>query len=676
MLFSQPVFLWGLLAVAIPVVIHLFNVRRYRKVYFSNVERLSELLTEQRRRSNVRQWIVLAMRVLAIVFLVLAFAQPVIPSSKDSKTLTGSTAVSLYVDNSFSMANATSDGSLLDAACQKVREVVEAYAVSDRFQLITNDMKGSEMRWLNRDELLNALDELEPTPASPLMSVVAQRQIDFLRQNISSGGFVACNRHAYIISDFQQSTADIDALPADSSVLFTLVPLSAVDADNVFIDSVVLDAPAYVNGGNVVVGVELRNSGSRDVEEVPVKLTVDGRERAVTTVNVAAGGSARTTLVFKIDHSGWVDGRVSIEDYPIVFDDNYYFSIQVGDRLRVLDLDGGKPCECLRRLFADDSSIDYQRDMRLRHDLTQYNFVVLNGIGSLASGEVQQLSQWVLEGGSLLVVPPAAGANGLNDLLLSLQAPQYDRWVQRRVKAKEIDYGNTLYQGVFNSRSDEMEMPTVQGHYTYGRAQSIRQSVIMLDDGSDLLSVTPAGKGRLYLFTVPLDAEQTDFVNQALFVPTLYNMALYSRPLPPASYTLGVEEPIVLQGTYNRNVPSPKLTDGEEFRILPDVRSIAGRQQLVLHGELVHDGIYTLGDDHLAFNYPRCESLMNFLGRREIAKAIEGRKEYSLVRSSSKPLTDELRARDGGRQLWRWCIVLALLALATETALLKLAIRK
>jgi hypothetical protein len=225
---------------------------------------------------------------------------------------------------------------------------------------------------------------------------------------------------------------------------------------------------------------------------------------------------------------------------------------------------------------------------------------------------------------------------------------------------------------VFSGRSDEMEMPSVQGHYTFGRTQSIRQSVITLGDGGDLLSVTPAGEGRLYLFTVPLTAEHTDFVNQALFVPTLYNMALYSRPLPPASHMLGGTEPIALQGTYELGGRPRELTDGNGFILLPDLRRIGGRQQLVLHGELTHDGIYTLGDEHLAFNYPRRESQMDFLERREIAKAIEGRDGFALVRNVDKPLTDELRSRDGGHQLWRLCIILALVALAAEILLLKM----
>ncbi len=664
MLFSHPAFLWGLLAVAIPIIVHLFNFRRYRKVYFSNVDRLNEMQHEQRRHSTLRQWLVLAARILAIVMLVFAFAQPVIPSS-NATVRTGSTAVSIYVDNSFSMGNATGDGTLLDAARQKVHEVADAYSVSDRFQLITNDMKGSEMRWLNRDELFAALDDLEVSPAAPLMSTVMERQRDFLQQ---SG---AHNWHAYLISDFQLTTADLDALPSDSSLLVTLVPLSAVESDNLFIDSIVLDAPAYFSGGSVSVEATLRNSGSHDVEKVPVKLLVDGRERALATVDIAADATAKVTLRFTLEHTGWVDGYVTIEDYPITFDDNYYFTFHVGDRIKMLEIDGHEANSHLTRLFKGDSSVDLRQERMLQHDLSDYDFVILNEPKALTSGEVQQLTQWVGEGGSLLVIPSDGGASDLNALLGALQAPQLDRWVQRPVKANSVDYGSMLYRGVFNGRNDEMEMPSVQGHYMLGHGQALKQSIITLADGGDLLTLTPAGQGRLYLFTTPLNANITDLVSQALFVPTLYNMALYSRPLPPVSHTLGDPEPIALQGSYDPNARPPELTDGGKFSLLPDLRRIAGRWQMIPHGEVSTDGIFSLGDEHLAFNYPRRESTMTFLDRNAIAKAIDGREGYSIVRSSAKPLTEELRARDGGHPLWRLCLVLTLLALAAEIILLK-----
>ena len=136
MIFGAPAFLWGLLALAIPVAVHLFNFRRYRKVYFSNVERLSAIRAESQRSSTLRRWLVLAMRCLAIIALVLAFAQPTLPG-KQQALHSGSTVVSVYIDNSFSMENSGADGSLLDQARQKAREVVAAYRYGDRYQLLS-----------------------------------------------------------------------------------------------------------------------------------------------------------------------------------------------------------------------------------------------------------------------------------------------------------------------------------------------------------------------------------------------------------------------------------------------------------------------------------------------------------------------------------------------------------
>lgn len=665
MIFTNPAFLWGLLAVVIPIAVHLFNFRRYKKVYFSNVDRLVELHTESRRRNDLRRWLVLAMRILAIVFLVLAFAQPVITDGT-STVRSGQTVVSIYVDNSFSMESATTEGSQLAAACRKAREVATAYGVGDRYQLLTADLDGSSHRWLSRDELLDALASLEPSPASPMLSEVVGRQLDFMRQ---SG---AANRHAYVISDFQRSGSDLDRLPADSMALVTLVPLEGVGADNIYIDIVTLDAPAYFVGGRVTAKVTVRNSGSRDAEKVPVKLYADGRERALATVDIAAGASTSVALHFSIERAGWLDGRVEIDDYPVTFDDSYHFAIHAGEVINMVEIDGSAANESLKKLFVGDSAVRYSTVPRVPASLADADFVVLNEVKSLASGEVQQLSAWVNDGGSLLVVPTAENlGQGISDMLAAINAPKPEKWAKRATRANAVDYDNALYREVFGGRDEDMELPTVQGHYATG-GQAVKQSVITLADGTDLLTVTPYGQGRLYLFCTPLRSEYTDFVSQALFVPTLYNMALYSRPLPVASHTLGGADPIALQGMYDLGTKPPELVAPDSSSVIPDIRKVGNRQLLVPHGDMTMSGIYSLADEHLAFNFPRRESVMDFLGRDEVAKAIDGKTGYSMIKNSEKPLGDELRERDGGRKLWRWCLILALLALAAEVALLKI----
>ena len=667
MIFGAPLFLWGLTALAIPIAVHLFQFRRYRKVYFSNVDRLEALQTESRRQSNLRRWLVLLMRCLAIVFLVLAFAQPTIPGNGQALH-SGATVVSVYLDNSFSMENSTSDGSQLEAAKQKAREIVAAYRPGDRYQLLSNSMAGSEYRWLSREEFLDAVNLLAIAPASRHLSEVAASQSDFMRQ---SG---AANRHAYLVSDFQRSIADLNALPDDSLALFTLVPLEGVATDNLYIDTLRLDAPAYFVGGSVNVEATVLNGGATDAEKLPVRLIVNGRERAIATLDIPAGASAKTTLRFTIDSAGWLDGRVEITDYPITFDDRYHFAILAGSRISMLQVDSGTPNDNLRRLFADDSAVSYQV-APLPSDLSTLNFIVLNEPRDIPSGQAQALASWVEQGGTLTLIPPAdTKPEAINALLSLLKSPSLDRWQKRPAKANGIDFQSSLYRGVFNGTSSEMEMPSVQGHYTLGDNAALRQNIITLANGTPLLCSTPYGEGRLYLFTTPLTDEWTSFTAQALFVPTLYNMALYSRPQATASHTLGDRNPIFLQGNYDPTATPPELkARNTATSLLPDLRRIGNRSALLLHGELTDDGIYLLGnEEHLAFNHPRLESDLDFLTQSEIENLLDDRPGYSLVRNTAKPLDQEIRSREGGDPLWHWCILLALTALLAETLLLKI----
>lgn len=673
MIFANPAFLWGLLAIAIPIAVHLFNFRRYRKVYFSNVNRLIALRTESRRHSTLRRWLVLLMRCLAIIFLVLAFAQPSLPG-KQQTLRSGSTVVSVYLDNSFSMENSSSDGSQFEAAKQKAREIAAAYRHGDRYQLLSNTFSGEEFRWLSREEFLDAVDALTISPASRRLSEVVLRQSDFMHQ---SG---AANRHAYLISDFQSSISDLASLPTDSLALFTLVPLEGVPTDNIYIDTLRLDAPAYFVGGNVTVEASVHNGGSHNVEKLPVRLFIGGRERAMATLDIPAEASAKASLYFTLDSAGWLDGHVEITDYPITFDDHYHFTLLAGERIEMLAV--GKSNESLEKLFSHDSALSYSQLPTLNSQLTNLNFILLNEVHDLPSGQAQALASWVEQGGTLAIIPPAdANTEHLNTLLSMLQAPRLDRWVKRPVKASTIDYRSSLYRGVFNGTNDEMEMPTVQGHYTLASTPAVMQSIITLADGSMFLAATPHGAGRLYLFTTPLTADWTNLTAQALFVPTLYNMALYSRPQPEVAHVLGDNNPIFLQRIYDPSDTPPQLTSFSNLQspisFLPDLRRIGGRSAMIPHGELTADGTYRLGNDEmLAFNYSRQESQLQFLSRSDIEEALDGREGYTLVRNAAKPLDQEIRSREGGKPLWRWCLLLSLAALLTEILLLRLCFSK
>ena len=175
MSFLYPSFLFALAAIAIPIIIHLFNFRRYKTVYFTNVRFLREVKEQTDSRSRLKHLLILLCRILSIIFLVLAFAQPFI-RNKSTAVNTGKKAVSVFIDNSFSMGQLMADVPLIEQAKLKAREIVTAYAADDEFQLLTGDFEGSHQRLVDKDEMLNLIKEVQPSTKSRSFSDIISRQ--------------------------------------------------------------------------------------------------------------------------------------------------------------------------------------------------------------------------------------------------------------------------------------------------------------------------------------------------------------------------------------------------------------------------------------------------------------------------------------------------------------------
>jgi hypothetical protein len=237
--FVNPYFLFGLFAVSIPVIIHLFNFRKFKKVYFTNVKFLRELKQETKKKSQLKHLIILILRILAIICLVLAFAQPYVPLSKNIISQDEKSAVSIYIDNSFSMEARSTDGFLIDEAKNKAAEIAQAYNSSDIFQILTNDFEGRHQRFVSRDELIEMLDEIHVSPSVKNISDVVKRQND---------RFSTCqteNKISYLISDLQISISDIDRIDEDTTIINYFVPVYPDNTGNLYIDSCWFESPVH-----------------------------------------------------------------------------------------------------------------------------------------------------------------------------------------------------------------------------------------------------------------------------------------------------------------------------------------------------------------------------------------------------------------------------------------------
>ncbi|MEM7573063.1 MAG: BatA domain-containing protein [Bacteroidota bacterium] len=671
MQFLYPTFLWALAALAIPIIIHLFYFRRFRKVYFSNVRFLKEVKEETSARSRLRNLLVLLARLLAIAALVFAFAQPFFPAEQD--IIRGRKAVSLYLDNSFSMEAKSDEAPLLQIAKDRAKDIVRAYGVEDRFQVISNEFAGRQQRLVGQEEALNLIDELAIGPASRSLSDVLGRQ-----QSALATGNIP-NQIAYQISDFQRNISDLSPL-ADSSLQLNLVPLQAVQERNIAIDSVWFEAPVPLLNQNNLLLVRVRNYGDEAVENLRLTLDYQGQIKPEGQLSIPARDFVIDSVYLTISEPGLGQAKLEITDYPVQFDDSYFITFRTSDEIPILNIYGNQPDRQLNAAlnglavfapeFLQAQQIDYGR-------LGEFQLIVLNGISSISTGLGNELRQYMEDGGNVLLFPPRnAALDAYNRFLRSLPVAPLEVFDE---SSREVNFVNTsefVFKGVFRNQRANLRLPITQGNFPLSRTGRGQELILGYRDGSTALAKYRLGNGHLYLSTAPLDRSLNDLsLNAEIFIPMLYKMAISAGRQRPEAYIIGQDEVVEtqrrqasaeivykLRGTTGEFIPEQRIVGQRMFLGLGDQLKTAGFYDLFLDEEQIVDGF--------AFNYPRTESDLSYLDASELETLTAGTANL-IDGQNAATLATAIQQSNEGTPLWRYFIWAALAFLLIEVLLLR-----
>ncbi|MBD1362760.1 BatA domain-containing protein [Mucilaginibacter sp. ZT4R22] len=667
--FLYPAFLFALFTLAIPILVHLFNFRRYKKVYFSNVQFLKEVQEQQASRRNIKERLILAARMLTLAFLVFAFARPFIPG-KDSADAGKQQLVSIFVDNSYSMQTLNREGSLLDEAKQKARQIASAYSINDRFQLLTQGFEGKHQRLLNRDEFNDAVNAVKISPQSRSIAQITARQQSLL------GMTAGAVKHSYIISDFQKNISG-NADAAKSDIAVNLVQLKANELPNVAVDSVWLLNATHRPGESEKLMVRLRNYAGKSAEKIPLKLLINGVQKSLGSFTVAAGASQVDTLAFSGLTAGWQRGEIQLQDNPVTFDNSFYFTFNVNSKLPVLLVDGGTPNRYLNAVFAADPFFSIKRTQDGNVDyaaLSTYPLIVLSDIDNVSAGLAQQLKTYVNKGGTLMVFPSAeAELLSYRAFLQPMGAAYPGKIVTEANKVSGLNLQSQVFKNIFESFPQNPDLPMVKKYYTLSGNTKQAESLMKLQTGQSLWEGYSLGKGKLYVAAVALNEDFSNLPVHALFVPVMFRVALLSGHDQSLFYTLGSNqaiETVPLQSTEKQVV---KLVRGNES-IIPDVKQQEGSTVLYLPGQLNQTGIYDLKKQDstaavLAFNDNRSESDLSYLNSNDLAKLLPQKSNF--IAGDKFNVNNINTAENSGLQLWKLCIILALIFLAAETLLIR-----
>ena len=670
--FLHPSFLWALLALAIPIIIHLFHFRRFKKVLFTNVKFLQEIKEETSSRSKVKNLLVLLSRLLAVAALVLAFAQPYIPQGKDIKK--GNSAVSIFVDNSYSMRAESKGVPLIDIAKEKARQVVSAYSQEDRFQILTHDFEGKHQRLIGQDDVLALIDEIEASPAvEPLSKVISrQKQATYSQEE---------NEISYIISDFQAAITDLSDKP-DSTVEINLVPLQSVQERNVSVDSVWLESPVpMINQSNKLV-VRVTNHSDEVAEGVRLSMQKDGQEKPEGIFDIKANSSITDTINITLLKAGWHRAEVKVSDYPIQFDDTYYVALHVPENIKVLAINNNQNNRYLTALFnglnlykltnQKQSNVDYGI-------INDYDLIICSDLSSISSGLAAELSNYINEGGNVLVFPAAAAnVESYNSFLNALRTNTLTNYQQLQKSVSEINTDEFVFSDVYEYVGRNIKLPGSSGGFGLTNYQNRdERHLLKYRDGSKYMVRYQRGSGNLYLCTSPLDSEANDLVlNAEVFVPMLYKMAIAAEDNQKISYTIAKDEVIEVQGQTASAETVYNISGEEDF--IPGKTNLGSRILLDVNGQISKAGynVLSLQDEKiadLAFNYDRKESATK-LTSAEALQSLAAASPYLTYYDDaiSTELATKITEKDRGIVLWKWCLIFALIFLAIETLLLRL----
>ncbi len=638
MQFKNPELLYALFLLIIPIIVHLFQLRKFKKVAFTNVQFLKEVTAQTRKSSQLKKWLVLLTRLLALAFLIIAFAQPFIANKS---ALNSKKNQIIYLDNSFSMQAKGANGPLYD---QAVQQLLQNIPEEEKFTLFTNSMTYKDVTTKDiRDQLLSrnfSNNQLN------INDVIAKSQTLFTQTGTNSNNVL-------LISDFQQNNTGIRQ-QIDSTFQLDLVQLKAVNLNNITLDTVYVKES---NANSYTLNVSASNQGDA-VTDIPISLFDGDALVAKTAVSIAVDASESAEFVIPINKK--VQGKISVEDANITFDNELFFSINEPQKIHVLAINQGDD-SFLRRIYTDDEFVFQSTpfDQLNYNSITDQNLIVLNELAQIPLSLSTALKQFTEDGGKLIVIPGMdINLNTYNSFLKELGSGSLSLLTNQPRKITEIIFDHPFMQGIFDKRVSNFQYPTVNSNYGFVSATSL----LRYDNKTPFL--TELGKSG-FLFTASLSAENGNFKNAPLIAPIFYKMGKQSLKLPSLYYTVGTNNSYDVQASIAQD-QIISLSAGET-NLIPLQRVYTNRVEINTTDKPDRSGRYQLTNNdnslqEVSYNYNRKESKLQY--------HVLDKNAFSISNSVSESL-QEIQNKYEINALWKWFAIFAALCLLLEMVILK-----
>lgn len=645
MQFKNPEILYFLLLLIIPILVHLFQLRKFKKVPFTNVAFLQKLVIENRKSSQLKKWLILATRMLLIAATVIAFAQPYFSNA----TIDSKQHFTIYLDNSLSNTAKGEKGNLLQIAAQ---EIAENASEKNSYHLITNDEVYKNLS--NTDLKNTALKIKSSAKPSKIKDILLQIEtINTPLKNTSVENI--------IISDFQNTQFDVFSKLTSKTTLIQLLPELK---NNISIDSLFITDK---NTNNINLTVRITNNSDTQ-KDLPT--AIYNNKKLVTKKTVSIDKKSTNNISFTVENTPDFLGEISTSvNDTYSFDNNLYFTVQNNETINVMAI--GNNNSFLSKIYTNNEFkfLNSTVEKINYNAIDEQQLIILNELESISESLQKTINQFVNKGGNVVIIPNnSLNLSSYNSFFNKLSIGKIDKIRNDSLKITQIVYDHPLFKNVFDKRVKNFQYPTTKNQII--TVLNNANKVIKFEDNSAFIQQINNKNGKIYWFASALNKNNSNFTNSPLVVPIFYNIGLQSLQFTKPYYTLHQENTIEISTQLQKE--EIVAIENQKTSFIPLQQSLQNKIKITTTDQPATNGFYKIVAKNniisqVAFNNPISESSLNFL---DFSKISEIPQNINIKNNVAETL-QEINKKNEVQWLWKWFLILAIVSLLLEILILK-----
>ena len=674
MSFLFPNILWGLFGLTIPLIIHLYNLRKSKTMDFSSIQHIQALEKKNIKKLKIIQWLLIFLRMGIIASLIFMFSGPLIinksiwiPSEKES------TAV-IIIDNSASMSVKNEQDSFLDQAKENIPKILYTFEGLVNLKVIqttppiviysgiiengvnldyTNwkipQSNGKDNLWNLVDSLLNSIDSTLP------------------------------NKECFILSDFQSVPSQS---LKDKFLDWRLYFLSSdLLNDNIAIKEISSINQIKMPNDLLKLDAKIENMGRNEIKNLPVELYLNNERVGQIVSNFKSNTNKEFSFQVYPGKSGVVSGKVEIPPDNFLLDNKQTFELNIPEQISckvIASSENGLLIikTVLQSISGEDEFLDLELKLLSEIEriyLDETDVLIVEDPLIIKPMAIESIKRFLNEGGSIIWFSGKNYKNINEQVTSNLSLPIFLEEIELDKKSyltvKVVDRKNPLLQD-FNIRNLEESLPKIFIYNSVNKKND-HNSILDLNNDDPFLIKIPYSGSQIYFFTSPLDMKWNDFTIKGLLVPLIHRLLILSATNELNTQRIEINNPkiISLSNELINKEWSVKLPSGRKILVIPDyINEVIIFEETTELGsyEVFADGIfYTAFSTKLSIN----ESPKYRTSFEKIYSAI-GADNLVWV-SNDMSIKETIRSQRFGKLLWRTFLLIAIILFLLESYISK-----